>query len=139
MNSNLKGPLNPQELFQRLMARDFREAECVQEASNFQQQREILIQLIVEYEAEIENVRRSALEEQELLHYREKLMMELEVLRNERGAIEARLSEEAEAIRLTPIEMKDQASLTIEIDVTRTRNNKLKIKIRDLMGYISKL
>jgi hypothetical protein len=50
MNSNEKRPLHPQELFRKLMAGDFREAECIDESTRLRQQREILVQLIVEYE-----------------------------------------------------------------------------------------
>lgn len=49
MNSNEKRPLHPQELFRKLMAGDFREAECIDESTRLRQQREILVQLIVEY------------------------------------------------------------------------------------------
>jgi hypothetical protein len=115
MNSNEKRPLHPQELFRRLMGGDFREAECVDEASRLREQREVLIQLVVEYEEEIGKVSVPVGEEEGLLRYRERLMAELEVLRGERGAIEGRIHQEIETLRVTPVEMREQASLLTEM------------------------
>jgi uncharacterized protein YlxW (UPF0749 family) len=139
MNSNEKGPLHPQELFRRLMGGDFREAECVDEASRVRQQRELLVQLVVEYEEEIAKVSSAVMEEEHLLQYRIRLMAELETLRSERSVIEGRIHQEIETLRVTPVEMRDQAALLTEMDVTRGRNNKLRIRIKDLMEYIAKL
>lgn len=37
------------------------------------------------------------------------------------------------------MEMREQASLLAEMEVTRGRNNKLRLRIRDLREYIAKL
>lgn len=37
------------------------------------------------------------------------------------------------------MEMREQASILAEMEVTRGRNNKLRIRIRDLREYIAKL
>jgi hypothetical protein len=37
------------------------------------------------------------------------------------------------------VEMREQASLLAEMEVTRGRNNKLRLRIRDLREYIAKL
>lgn len=121
------------------MGGDFRESECVDESTRLRQQRELLIQLIVEYEEEISKVSMAVGEEQDLLRYREGLMVELEALRGQRGVIESRIHEELETLRVKPVEMREQASMMAEMEVTRGRNNKLRIRIRDLREYIAKL
>lgn len=139
MNSNEKGPLHPQDLFRRLMGGDFREAECVDEASRVREQRELLVQLVVEYEEEVRKVAAVVGAEEELLRYRERLILELERLRGERGAIEGCIHEEIETLRVTPVEMREQASLLAEMEAVRGRNSKLRLRIRDLAEYVGKL
>lgn len=56
------------------MAADFKESECIDEVAKIQQQREILIQLIIEYENQIKNINLVSIEEQDLLQYRQKLI-----------------------------------------------------------------
>lgn len=78
-------------------------------------------------------------EEQALLELKERMICDLEVLRNQRGAIEAQVTEEIETLRATPVEIREQASWLAEFTEVRGRNSKMKIRIRDLMGYIAKL
>ena len=42
-------------------------------------------------------------------------------------------------MRMARVDTRDQQSWTVEVNEARSRNNKLKIRIRDLMGYIEKL
>lgn len=78
-------------------------------------------------------------EENDLLRYRERLMTELETLRGQRAAIESRIHDELQTLRVSPVEMREQASLLAEMEMTRGRNNKLRIRIKDLREYIAKL
>jgi hypothetical protein len=80
-----------------------------------------------------------ALEEGKLVELRQRLLVELEALRSERTAIDIRLSEELKTLRVAPVELRDHHSWTHEVSETRTRNSKLKIRIKDLMGYVEKL
>lgn len=121
------------------MGGDFREAECIDEATRLRQQREILVQLNVEYEEEIGKAGALVGEEEGLVRYREQLLGELEGLRAERGAIEGRIGQELDTLRRSPVEVREQASLLAELELTRARNNKLRVRIRDLAEYIAKL
>ena len=53
--------------------------------------------------------------------------------------IDARLSQELHTLRALPVREVDQSSWTVEVTEARSRNNKLRIRIKDLMGYIEKL
>jgi hypothetical protein len=53
--------------------------------------------------------------------------------------IDARLTEELSGMRMVRVDARDQQSWAVEVNEARGRNNKLKIRIRDLMGYIEKL
>jgi hypothetical protein len=70
---------------------------------------------------------------------REKMLAELEALRNERLVIDSKITEELRCLRVAPREVKDQAVWVQEINESRSRNTKLKIRIKDLIGYIEKL
>ena len=66
-------------------------------------------------------------------------MFELESLRSQRQAIDARVGEEISTLRLTPVEVRSHSNLVGELEHVRGCNSKIKIRIRDLMGYISSL
>ena len=53
--------------------------------------------------------------------------------------IDARVSHELNTLRSCPINENDHSSWVMEITESRSRNNKLRIRMRDLMGYIEKL
>lgn len=67
------------------------------------------------------------------------MMIELEALRQERNIIDCKIAEELQCLKVAPIDLKDEALWTQEITESRSRNTKLKIRIRDLMCYVEKL
>ncbi len=60
-------------------------------------------------------------------------------MRGQRALVDTKITEEIQTLRLTPVEVRDQASWVAELTDARGRNNKLRIRIRDLMTYIQKL
>jgi hypothetical protein len=67
------------------MGGDYREVECIDEGEKLRQQKEVLVQLIIEYEHKIEEINAAnIMEEEQLQQTKERLIGILEALRSDR-------------------------------------------------------
>lgn len=53
--------------------------------------------------------------------------------------IDRSIEEQLQALKLTPLQARDQDSWGFEINEARTRNSKLRIRMKDLHNYVAKL
>lgn len=141
MNSNSNGPLTPDELFGRLMGQDYREAECRSQGERLKEERGILVQLVAEYQARIEE---EALRQQnecnQMAKLKQELLVELETLRKERQLIETEVTARVSSLReQRPVNLAEQDSYLGQLTVMRERNAKLRVRIEELGAYMMKL
>ena len=77
-----KRPISPQELFEKLLNGNFKEAECVDEGARVREEKGILLQLISEYHAEISKRVADREEMEGLMEVRARARLELQRIRD---------------------------------------------------------